>query len=207
MLKAVSKRHALQIAMELLTGVAPEGAMDPSFLAEALEHPLRRVQRLTLTAAGEENQFLFGLSAEQILGSRSWYDSHWHCTHEPEARSALDLIAGSYLAAVRTDFIARSWMHTWDTTIATYTWPTLPPIRARRPTYPDCTEIGRSGATSHFQCRPQRDVLERPVTGPPCWTDPARETLCAPDYRLSATSASSRRQRLEHNSDGTTDGV
>ena len=48
--------------------------------------------------AGEENFFLFGLTAEQVLGSRGWYDPHWHYAHEPEARAALDLIAGNHFS-------------------------------------------------------------------------------------------------------------
>ena len=43
-------------------------------------------------AAGEDNFFLFGLTAEQVAGSRAWYDPHWHYDHEPETRAALDLI-------------------------------------------------------------------------------------------------------------------
>jgi starch phosphorylase len=43
-------------------------------------------------AAGEEHFFLFGLTAEQVAGSRGWYDPHWHYDHDPETRSALDLI-------------------------------------------------------------------------------------------------------------------
>jgi starch phosphorylase len=42
--------------------------------------------------AGEDNFFLFGLSAEQVEASRSWYDPHWHYEHEPETKDALDLI-------------------------------------------------------------------------------------------------------------------
>src|SRR5262249_49848830 len=42
--------------------------------------------------AGEENFFLFGLTAEQVQESRSWYNPHWHYEHEPETRQALDLI-------------------------------------------------------------------------------------------------------------------
>ena len=33
-------------------------------------------------AAGEENFFLFGLTAEQVAGSRGWYNPHWHYEHE-----------------------------------------------------------------------------------------------------------------------------
>ena len=42
--------------------------------------------------AGEENFFLFGLTAEQVAGSRGWYNPHWHYEHEPETRAALDMI-------------------------------------------------------------------------------------------------------------------
>jgi starch phosphorylase len=42
--------------------------------------------------AGEENFFLFGLTAEQVAGSRGWYSPHWHYDHEPETRAALDLL-------------------------------------------------------------------------------------------------------------------
>ncbi|MDR3622334.1 MAG: glycogen/starch/alpha-glucan phosphorylase [Paludisphaera borealis] len=42
--------------------------------------------------AGEENLFLFGLTAEQVAGSRGWYDPRWHYEHEEETRRALDLI-------------------------------------------------------------------------------------------------------------------
>ena len=41
---------------------------------------------------GEENVFLFGLTAEQVAGSRGWYDPRWHYEHENETREALDLI-------------------------------------------------------------------------------------------------------------------
>ena len=43
--------------------------------------------------AGEENFFLFGLTAEQVQSSRGWYNPHWHYDHEPETRRALEMIA------------------------------------------------------------------------------------------------------------------
>ena len=49
--------------------------------------------------AGEENLFLFGLTADQVEGSRSWYDPRWHYAHEPETRAALDLIASDHFSA------------------------------------------------------------------------------------------------------------
>ena len=44
--------------------------------------------------AGEENFFLFGLTAEQVASSRGWYNPHWHYDHEPETRrgAGLDLL-------------------------------------------------------------------------------------------------------------------
>ena len=46
--------------------------------------------------AGEENFFLFGLTAEQVAGSRGFYNPHWHYGNEPETRAALDLIFSDY---------------------------------------------------------------------------------------------------------------
>ena len=48
--------------------------------------------------AGEENFFLFGLTAEQVIGSRGWYNPRWHYEHEPETRQALDLIFSDYFS-------------------------------------------------------------------------------------------------------------
>ena len=48
--------------------------------------------------AGEENFFLFGLTADQVAGSRGWYSPQWHYDHEPETRAALDLIFSDYFS-------------------------------------------------------------------------------------------------------------
>jgi starch phosphorylase len=49
-------------------------------------------------AAGEENVFLFGLSAEQVASSRAWYNPRWHYENEPETRAALDLIFSDHFS-------------------------------------------------------------------------------------------------------------
>jgi len=48
--------------------------------------------------AGEENFFLFGLTADQVIGSRGWYNPQWHYQHDPETRQALDLIFSDYFS-------------------------------------------------------------------------------------------------------------
>jgi len=48
--------------------------------------------------AGEENFFLFGLTAEQVIDSRGWYNPHWHYQHDPETRQALDVIFSDYFS-------------------------------------------------------------------------------------------------------------
>ena len=48
--------------------------------------------------AGEENFFLFGLTAEQVASSRGWYHPGWHYDNEPETRAALDLIFSDHFS-------------------------------------------------------------------------------------------------------------
>jgi starch phosphorylase len=48
--------------------------------------------------AGEENFFLFGLTADQVTESRGWYSPHWHYDNEPETRAALDLIFSDHFS-------------------------------------------------------------------------------------------------------------
>ena len=48
--------------------------------------------------AGEENFFLFGLTAEQVADSRAWYNPQWHYDNEAETRAAIDLIASDYFS-------------------------------------------------------------------------------------------------------------
>jgi len=49
-------------------------------------------------AAGEENFFLFGLSADEVSNSRGTYNPQWQYDNEPETRAALDLIAGDHFS-------------------------------------------------------------------------------------------------------------
>jgi starch phosphorylase len=48
--------------------------------------------------AGEENFFLFGLNAEQVVQSRGWYNPQWHYENEAETRAALDLIFSDHFS-------------------------------------------------------------------------------------------------------------
>ena len=48
--------------------------------------------------AGEENFFLFGLTADQVVGSGGWYSPQWHYDNEPETRAALDLISSNHFS-------------------------------------------------------------------------------------------------------------
>ncbi|MFZ0827800.1 MAG: glycogen/starch/alpha-glucan phosphorylase [Verrucomicrobiia bacterium] len=48
--------------------------------------------------AGEDNFFLFGLTAQQVADSRGWYNPHWHYENDPETRAALDLILSGHFS-------------------------------------------------------------------------------------------------------------
>jgi starch phosphorylase len=48
--------------------------------------------------AGEENFFMFGLTADQVASSRGWYNPRWHYENEPETRAALDLVIGDHFS-------------------------------------------------------------------------------------------------------------
>ena len=48
--------------------------------------------------AGEENFFLFGLTAQEVADSRPWYNPYWHYENEPETRKALDLIFSDHFS-------------------------------------------------------------------------------------------------------------
>lgn len=48
--------------------------------------------------AGDDNFFLFGLTARQVADSARWYDPHWHYANEPETREALDQIFSDFFS-------------------------------------------------------------------------------------------------------------
>jgi len=48
--------------------------------------------------AGEENLFLFGLTADEVAQSREWYKPSWHYENEPETRAALDMIFSGHFS-------------------------------------------------------------------------------------------------------------
>src|SRR5882672_3325556 len=48
--------------------------------------------------AGEENFFLFGLTAQEVEDSAGWYNPHWHYANEAETRAALDLIFSNHFS-------------------------------------------------------------------------------------------------------------
>jgi starch phosphorylase len=56
--------------------------------------------------AGEENFFLFGLTAQQVADSTGWYDPNWHYENDPETRAALDLIFSNHFSASEPDVFA-----------------------------------------------------------------------------------------------------
>jgi starch phosphorylase len=58
--------------------------------------------------AGEENFFLFGLTAQQVADSRGYYSPYWHYENEPETRAALDLIFSDYFSRYEPGVFAPS---------------------------------------------------------------------------------------------------
>ncbi len=59
--------------------------------------------------AGEQNFFLFGLTAEQVASNRSWYNPRWHYENEPETRAALDMINNNYFSPKEPGIFAPIW--------------------------------------------------------------------------------------------------
>jgi len=49
-------------------------------------------------AAGDDNLFLFGWTAEQVAASAGRYDPYWYYEHQPETRAALDLVFSDHFS-------------------------------------------------------------------------------------------------------------
>ena len=83
--------------------------------------------------AGEENFFLFGLTAEQVADSRGWYNPHWHYDNEPETRAALDLIFSDHFSRNEPGIFAPLARHAADARRPLHA-PGGPDSRTSRPT-------------------------------------------------------------------------
>ena len=114
--------------------------------------------------AGEDNFFLFGLSAQEVAESRGWYSPYWHYEHEPETRAALDMISGDASAGASRGFLPRCGTRCSRTATITCTSPICDPIwrptRRRAPSIAIATS-GRARPSSTWPAR-----ASSPVTGP-----------------------------------------
>ena len=95
-------------------------------------------------AAGEENFFLFGLSAEEVAHSRGRYDPHWHYENDPETRAALDLIAANHFSQTEPGVFAPILDVLLRQGTTTCTWP-IWELREAHTRLVSCTPIRRSG--------------------------------------------------------------
>ena len=113
--------------------------------------------------AGEENFFLFGLTADQVAGSRSWYNPHWHYDHEPETRAALDLIFVRLFQPLRARHLCSAMRRAVDPRRPLHA-PGGPQILSRGGPQADRVVRRRRcmGAQGHPERRRLREVLERP---------------------------------------------
>jgi starch phosphorylase len=59
--------------------------------------------------AGEDNFFLFGLTAQEVQDSRPFYDPHWHYENDPETRQALDQIAADHFSRAEPGIFRPIW--------------------------------------------------------------------------------------------------
>ena len=128
--------------------------------------------------AGEENFFLFGLTAEQVAGSRGWYNPHWHYENEPETRAALDLIFSNHFsrnepgifAPLRDALLTHGdyYMHLAD--LKSYLEADRTIVRALR-------RLRGLGAEGDFECRRIGKILQRPNDCRICEGDLEREAV------------------------------
>ena len=113
--------------------------------------------------AGEENFFMFGLTADQVAGSRGWYSPQWHYDNEAETRAALDLIFSDYFSQYEPGVFeplrhtlltgGDHYMHLADLT--TY-------LRGRPAAVRPVRRLGWMGTQGDLEYRWLREVLQRP---------------------------------------------
>ena len=128
--------------------------------------------------AGEENAFMFGLTTDQVLSSRGWYDPRWHYENEPETRAALDMIFGDYFSAdepglfepIRETLLTKGdyYMHLADLT--SY-------VQAQQVSKEYCRPR-RLGSESDHQRGPFGQILQRPHDCRVCRGDLECEAHC-----------------------------
>ena len=98
--------------------------------------------------AGEENFFLFGLTAQQVADTRGWYNPHWHYEHEPETRAALDLIFSDYFSRHEPGSLSNRCATCCSrAATTTCTWQTCAPISRPTADWSSCTATRMLGRT------------------------------------------------------------
>ena len=127
--------------------------------------------------AGEENFFLFGLTAEQVADSRAWYSPHWHYDNEPETRAALDLISSNHFSRYEPAFSRRSTTRYWRTATITCIWRISSLISRRTSGFANSMRRRWMGAQGDFECCRLREVLQRSHHRPIRGGDLEREAL------------------------------
>jgi hypothetical protein len=114
--------------------------------------------------AGEENMFLFGLSAAQVSATRQWYNPYWHYENEPETRAALDRSLPVILVPASRACSNRSSMCFSRTGIFIYISPTCGLTATRIHGSASFTAIRRPGIVRRSST--SRTQASSPATGP-----------------------------------------
>ena len=113
--------------------------------------------------AGEENFFLFGLTAEQVADSRGWYNPYWHYDNEPETRAALDLIFANHFSRDEPGVFGPSARHAADARRLLHA-PGGPDVLSRGG--PAAVRVvrrpGGLDAEGDLECRRFGEILQRP---------------------------------------------
>ena len=113
--------------------------------------------------AGEENFFLFGLTAEEVANSRPWYSPYWHYQNEAETRKALDLIFSDHFSRDEPGIFEplRGALLTHGDAYHASGGPDVLPQGGRR-ALRSLSQTGRVGEEEHSQHRRLGQVLQRP---------------------------------------------